>query len=372
MKAPITIAVIALHLAIVATILVPGCKSSTENAELNPEVTKSNTDAQNVVMQPVKEDGSVAILDAQNAEGDENLRAAPMRPVTIEDDMLVEEKTSVEKLEPKSNKSATPEDASLSSTYIVKKGDTLSAIAARNGVNLSMLMEANGMNRKSIIKVGQKITIPAKSTSTMPKSTPVAEETSKDVVTYVVQKGDNLSKIASKYRTSVAAIMELNEMTKTSINIGKKLKIPTNTNVATTSTAVKQNANKYENKVTHTVKSGDTLGGISIKYGVPLKTLMEQNGIQDARKIRIGKVLVIKEKVANPEKTFEDKKVEATPATPKVEVKATTPTPSATPVVPAAPEASQVTPAPAPVEAPADIPSEAVNTATPQVELPSL
>lgn len=382
MKAPITIAVIALHLAIVATILVPGCKSSTENAEPNPEVTKSNTDVnkENVEIQPVKEDDSVAILDSQSQEGSEDLRENPMRPMTLEDEMLggKEEKAKGEKIEPKKTQKtvAMNEDLQPSSTYIVKKGDTLSGIAAKHGVNLSILMEANGMNRKSVIKVGQKISIPAKSASAKsksafeePKFAPLSKETSSaEVVTYVVEKGDNLSKIASKYRTSVAAIMELNGMSKTSINVGKKLKIPTNTkSVAQTAAVAKQDSKKYEGKLTHTVKSGDTLGGIAIKYGVPLKTLMEQNGIQDARKIRIGKVLIIKDKAANSEKTFEDKKPQATAP---VEVK--TETSASAPAIPASSNAPQVTPAEEQAEAPAEIPSDAVNTPAPQAELPSL
>lgn len=382
MKAPITIAVIALHLAIVATILVPGCKSSTENAEPNPEVTKSNTDVnkENVEIQPVKEDDSVAILDSQSQEGSEDLRENPMRPMTLEDEMLggKEEKAKGEKIEPKKTPKtvAMNEDLQPSSTYIIKKGDNLTKIAKKHGVNLNILMEANGMNRDSVIKVGQKISIPAKSASVKsksafeePKSEPIAKETSSaEVVTYVVEKGDNLSKIASKYRTSVAAIMELNGMSKTSINVGKKLKIPTNTkSVAQTAAVAKQDSKKYEGKLTHTVKSGDTLGGIAIKYGVPQKTLMEQNGIQDARKIRIGKVLIIKDKAANSEKTFEDKKPQATAP---VEVK--TETSASAPAIPASPNAPQVTPAEEQAEAPAEIPSDAVNTPAPQAELPSL
>ena len=162
--------------------------------------------------------------------------------------------------------------------------------------------------------------------------------------------------------------MELNGMSKTSINVGKKLKIPTNTkSVAQTAAVAKQDSKKYEGKLTHTVKSGDTLGGIAIKYGVPLKTLMEQNGIQDARKIRIGKVLIIKDKAANSEKTFEDKKPQATAP---VEVK--TETSANAPAIPASSNAPQVTPVEEQAEAPAEIPSDAVNTPAPQAELPSL
>ncbi len=375
MKASITIAVIALHLAIVATILVPGCTSSTENAELNPEVTsaKPSANATTQTSPATGDDTNVAILNQESAEGSEGLRANPLRPVIVGDVILGTDKSGedVEKIEPKTNeKAAINEEIAGSTTYIVKKGDTLSKIAAKNGVNLSILMEANGMNRKSIIKVGQKITIPAKSakaSSKVEKSEPVAPTASGDVVTYVVQKGDNLSKIASKYRTSVAAIMELNGMTKTSINIGKKLKIPTNSKADTApATDVSK---KYEGKITHTVKAGDTLGGISIKYGVPLKTLMAQNNISDARKVRIGKVLIIKDKPANTDAKFvESKKVDVQ----KTEVVPTTPVAPA-PSVPVVTTPAPEVPAPVePVEKPEEIPAEVVNTATPQPELPSL
>ncbi|MBR4597695.1 MAG: LysM peptidoglycan-binding domain-containing protein [Opitutales bacterium] len=379
MKAPITIAVIALHLAIVATILVPGCKSSGDT-ELNPEVTRSQAKttshhkaselsrtraakaktSEEISVQTVKEDDSVAILDSQPQEGSEEFRAAPMRPIaTLEDEMFASDETFAakkdsEKLAPKQSAKAAEQEGAEEKTYIVQKGDSLSKIASNHGVNLSVLMEANGLNRKSVIKVGQKLTIPA--AAAQPKQQQAAQpEQNSEIVTYVVQKGDNLSKIASKYNTSVAAIMDANGMTKSSINAGKKLKIPTGSKAAAAEKKIaaakeKDNAKKYEGKLIHTVKAGDTLGGISIKYGVAMKTLMEQNNIKDARKIRVGQILVIKDKPANAEAAFEDNKPEAAP-----EAKAE-------------PEA-----APQP-QAPSNIPSEAVNqtTAQPQQDIPSL
>ena len=386
MKAPITIAVIALHLAIVATILVPGCKSSGDS-ELNPEVTRSQAKSTShnkasemartrakasaeseIAPQAAAADDSVAIIDSQPQEGSEDFRAAPMRPVaTLEDEMFAADMPAPKDSETLAPKSAKKEAAAsaegVQKTYIVQKGDSLSKIASKHGVNLSILMEANGLNRKSVIKVGQKIIIPA--AAAQPKAQPAAAQEnsgSSEVVTYVVQKGDNLSKIASKYHTSVAAIMELNGMTKSSINAGKTLKIPTGAKAAAAekkpaSAAKKADPKKYEGKLIHEVKSGDTLGGISIKYGVPMKTLMEQNSIKDARKIRIGQILIIKDKPANTEAAFEDKKPEAAPA-PAAEAKA--------------PEAAQQ-PVAAPQPASSDIPADAVNPAPAQPQdIPSL
>ena len=44
--------------------------------------------------------------------------------------------------------------------YVVKSGDSLSKIAAANGVTISALMEANGISKANQIRVGQKLTIP--------------------------------------------------------------------------------------------------------------------------------------------------------------------------------------------------------------------
>lgn len=46
--------------------------------------------------------------------------------------------------------------------YTVKKGDTLSAIAARHGVTVAALTVANQMSRKSTLRPGQKLKIPQK------------------------------------------------------------------------------------------------------------------------------------------------------------------------------------------------------------------
>ena len=44
--------------------------------------------------------------------------------------------------------------------YVVKSGDSLSAIASANGVTVSALMEANGIKKANQIRVGQKLVIP--------------------------------------------------------------------------------------------------------------------------------------------------------------------------------------------------------------------
>ena len=81
--------------------------------------------------------------------------------------------------------------------YVVQKGDTLSEIASKYGTTYQKLAEYNGIANPDLIIVGQKIIIPSTSTSSS--------------VTYTVQSGDNLTKIANKYNTTWQKIYEDNK-----------------------------------------------------------------------------------------------------------------------------------------------------------------
>ncbi|MEW5989343.1 MAG: LysM peptidoglycan-binding domain-containing protein, partial [Chloroflexota bacterium] len=82
--------------------------------------------------------------------------------------------------------------ASADTTYTVRPGDTLSAIARTFGTTVQALAEANHILNPDLIYVGQVLTIPgAGGGSTPPPPTSGA--------TYVVQPGDTLSRIALRY-----------------------------------------------------------------------------------------------------------------------------------------------------------------------------
>jgi LysM repeat protein len=49
-----------------------------------------------------------------------------------------------------------------------------------------------------------------------------------------------------------------------------------------------------EGPATYAVRSGDTLGGIAREFGTTVKALMELNGIEDARRLRVGQVLQLR------------------------------------------------------------------------------
>ena len=112
-------------------------------------------------------------------------------------------------------------------SYVVKKGDCLSAIAGRFDLNVAEIMALNSMTDPDRIFEGQKIVLPGNVNLDTPapvvrESAPV-ELTGGDV--YVVKPGDCLSVIASRFGVTVASIREANSLAGDRILVGQKLAI---------------------------------------------------------------------------------------------------------------------------------------------------
>jgi LysM repeat protein len=112
--------------------------------------------------------------------------------------------------------------------YTIKKGDVAFALAKKNGVSLKRLQEVNPGKDLAKLKVGDKIQIPAggaPAAGSRSSATP-APVAKADGTTYRVKGGDNLSKLAKKFGTTVKAIREANGMTSNEIKVGQSLVIP--------------------------------------------------------------------------------------------------------------------------------------------------
>lgn len=115
-------------------------------------------------------------------------------------------------------------------SYTVKRGDTLSGIAARQHVSLASLEKANPqVKNPNAINVGQKLNIPGKSDSFTPaKTTKPSKPAASSGSTYTVKSGDSMSKIASSHGVSLAALEKANPQIKNPnvISVGQKIHIP--------------------------------------------------------------------------------------------------------------------------------------------------
>lgn len=109
------------------------------------------------------------------------------------------------------------------------------------------------------------------------------------LLTYKVRKGDNLSDIAKRSRTTVKQIKKDSGLKSDTIYPGQIIKvryIPKD---------YKPSKQKQQQVRTHVVAKGQTISGIAKRYGVPYTDILKANGmsLKDASRIRPGKRLTI-------------------------------------------------------------------------------
>jgi len=201
--------------------------------------------------------------------------AEPSQPATRSAAAPAPVTAAVEKPKPVETK---PVAAPTGKTYTVKAGDTLTHIAALQGVSVEAIQKENGLTY-SLMRVGQVLKIPAATKDAKPEAvttkpaasgtiaaaskpatttanTTTAEKTATKPVAaaspaaaepvkaapaaateastgdvYVVAKGDNPYSIAKKLHVSYASLLSANDIKDpTKIQIGQKLKIPAKKN----------------------------------------------------------------------------------------------------------------------------------------------
>ncbi len=89
-------------------------------------------------------------------------------------------------------------------------------------------------------------------------------------------KGDTLYGIANKFGVSVNDLKSLNNLNSNTLSIGQVLKIPDSSN----------------NKLTYTVKSGDTLYSIARTYNTTVDKIKELNNLK-SNTLSIGQTLIL-------------------------------------------------------------------------------
>jgi len=139
--------------------------------------------------------------------------------------------------------------------YTIQKGDTITSVAYKYNLRWQDVVAVNPGITPTRLRIGQVIQLPGqvdlgkvRAPSAAPKVTapktaaPKAAAPAGATVTYTVVAGDSLSVIAHKHGVKTAAIREANGLTSDRINVGQKLKIPGATKSAAASAAKKDAA----------------------------------------------------------------------------------------------------------------------------------
>ena len=108
--------------------------------------------------------------------------------------------------------------------YVVKKGDSLYAIARLYNLTVDQILKDNNLNTTNL-SIGQNLKIRTTPTTTIEECFGIDYTPPTTYQTYTVKKGDSLYSIAKKYNTSVDDIKRLNNLNSNLLTIGQILKI---------------------------------------------------------------------------------------------------------------------------------------------------
>ena len=286
--------VIGLHVGAIALLIVqPGCTTTTPP-------TKSHTQKETMDPAPVIEDGSLieAVrfdegMDPEFNSGFEDERFAPTRPES--------EFTSsgLEPLEPMSPALESPVVSIAEESFTIHTvvyGDSLWKISRKYSVDMKDLIAANGIEKDTVLQIGQVINVPVESSqatvSTVTPDTYQPTALTSGSTSYTVRGGDTLSGIARKYGTSIAQVKAANNLSNDIIRIGQELIIPVASETPATGKPVPA-SNTSGSGQTHTVQPGEYPSTIAKRYGMTSSELMALNGITDPRTLQVGRVLQV-------------------------------------------------------------------------------
>ena len=115
-------------------------------------------------------------------------------------------------------------------------------------------------------------------------------------ISHVVEEGDNLWSLASKYETEVKIIKEINYLRSDLLSIGDTLLVPLG----------KTKSNNFIPYEMHIVSEGDTLWSIAAEYNLDIRDLTSMNSINQDDYLQLGQQLTIGNK--NIHRNIESKK----------------------------------------------------------------
>jgi LysM repeat protein len=160
--------------------------------------------------------------------------------------------------------------------HLVTPGETLSGIAAANGLSTQALAAVNGLSPQAFVISGRTLTIPPRGVAPVAGAAPTTVATPAPLAGYRVRIGDTLGKIAAEHGVSVPALAAANGLNPAGLlAAGTSLRLPGGAAVATAAPATTGTATAGG----HNVVPGETLTGIAAANGITPASLAAANGL---------------------------------------------------------------------------------------------
>ncbi|MFM8771700.1 MAG: LysM peptidoglycan-binding domain-containing protein [Candidatus Kapaibacterium sp.] len=223
------------------------------------------------------------------------------------------------------------DDKQIYLKHTVSRGETLASISAAYRVSAVELSEINGINGyRARLKSGSVLRVPVRSVSasasadlaSSPSPAPQAVRTdsttktsavSQPMVTddshsrgmregvaavYVVERGDNLSAISSKFNIRIADLRNWNNIPydRDALRVGDTLIVGTPSGVQKARAAVDITSVEQLPRVRtqrHTVRKGENLKTIASRYSMTIARLAELNHVKRTARVKPGAILLV-------------------------------------------------------------------------------
>ena len=193
-----------------------------------------------------------------------------------------------------------PATASAYFVHVVGPGESLSSIAAQDGLSVASLAAANGLLPDTQLQAGSTIQIPPQGASVVAPST--TEETGEAGSTavpaststsgaYVVQPGDTLSAIAARSGVSVDALAAANGLNPNSFLLTGTVLHLAGSGSSGTAVPVSDATTSSGSGGSYVVQAGDTLSAIAARAGESVSALAAANGLDPNKFLITGTVL---------------------------------------------------------------------------------
>ncbi|WP_377642115.1 LysM peptidoglycan-binding domain-containing protein [Oryzobacter terrae] len=165
--------------------------------------------------------------------------------------------------------------------YTVRAGDTLEGIATRHRTTVGVLVTRNHIRDRHLIMAGTRIQVPRTAAA---KGSGAAKS-----VVHTVRAGETLSGIAQRYRVPLASLLKTNRLRASAfIHPGQRVTVR---GAAATAASARSAARTSAKAATYTVRSGDTLGGIAVRYRTTVGAIARASGISSRSVIHPGQRL---------------------------------------------------------------------------------
>ncbi|MCX8043078.1 MAG: LysM peptidoglycan-binding domain-containing protein [Desulfobacterota bacterium] len=167
----------------------------------------------------------------------------------------------------------------------VKKGDTISSLAARYRTTKHAIAALNNMSQTQPLVEGTRLKIPTekRGSAELEKPLRISSALKDNMVEHVVQEGETLWDIAKRYNTTAKNIQALNRLATTDLVVGQVLSVLEN-----------PGALKQSRIIKYTAQKGDSPYIIAKKHRMKLDEFLKLNKLAKDARLMPGDTLLVR------------------------------------------------------------------------------